>query len=153
MPLSEAERDVLTREANVSPISKPAPQWLGWTEALYRLWAQRGKIALWIAVGFALSVFVGWRYPKFESTAQIMPPDSSGSGLAAMIPALTKSPAMAGLAGDLLGAKTTGAVFTKVLESRTLSDHLINRFDLRKHYGIRFWEDTRLKLAGPHRGR
>ncbi|HEU4414810.1 MAG TPA: lipopolysaccharide biosynthesis protein [Candidatus Angelobacter sp.] len=102
---------------------------------------------MWIAIGFALSVFVGWRYPKFESTVQIMPPDSGGSGLAAMLPALTKSPAIAGLAGDLLGAKTTGAVFTKVLESRTVSDDLINRFDLRKHYGSRFWEDTRLKLA------
>ncbi|MGC2697728.1 MAG: lipopolysaccharide biosynthesis protein [Candidatus Angelobacter sp.] len=147
MPLSEAERDVRTREANVSPLPKPAPQWFGWTEAFYRLWLQRGRIARWVVVGFALSLFIGWRYPKFESTAQIMPPDSGNSGLAAMIPALAKSPGMIGLAGDLLGAKSTGAVFAKVLESRTVSDHLIDRFDLRKIYGTKYWEDTRLKLA------
>lgn len=147
MPLSEAEREVLTREANGSQLPKPA-QWLGWTEAFYRLWLQRGRIGRWIAVGFLLSLFVGWRYPKFESTVQIMPPDAgSSSGLAALIPALTKSPALAGLAGDLTGAKTTGAVFTKVLESRTVLDELIKRFDLQKHYGLKYWEDTRQKLG------
>jgi capsule polysaccharide export protein KpsE/RkpR len=147
MPLSEAEREVLTREANGSPLPKPTPQWFGWTEALYRLWLQRARIIRWMAVGLALSAFVAWKYPKFDSTVQIMPPDGGPSGLAAIIPALSKSPGLAGLAGDLMGSKTTGAVFTKVLESRTVSDHLIERFNLRKHYGIQFWEDTRLKLA------
>ncbi|HET9280409.1 MAG TPA: lipopolysaccharide biosynthesis protein, partial [Candidatus Angelobacter sp.] len=79
---------------------------------------------------------------------QIMPPDAgSSSGLAALIPALTKSPALAGLAGDLTGAKTTGAVFIKVLGSRTVLDDLIKRFDLQKHYGLTYWEDTRQKLG------
>ncbi|HKV94794.1 MAG TPA: lipopolysaccharide biosynthesis protein [Candidatus Angelobacter sp.] len=147
MPLSEAEREVLTREANSGQLPKPA-QWLGWTEALYRLWLQRGRIGRWIVVGFLLSLFVGWRYPKFESTVQIMPPDAgSSSGLAALIPALTKSPGLAGLAGDLTGAKTSGAVFTKVLGSRTVLDDLIKRFDLQKHYGLKYWEDTRQKLG------
>jgi len=147
MPLSEAEREVLTRAATGSPLPKPTPQWFGWTEALYRLWLQRARIIRWMAVGLALSAFVAWKYPKFDSTVQIMPPDGGPSGLAAIIPALSKSPGLAGLAGDLMGSKTTGAVFTKVLESRTVSDHLIERFNLRKHYGIQFWEDTRLKLA------
>jgi len=147
MPLSEAEREVLTREANGSQLPKPA-QWMGWTEAFYRLWLQRGRIGRWIAVGFLLSLFVGWRYPKFESTVQIMPPDAgSSSGLAALIPALTKSPALAGLAGDLTGAKTTGAVFIKVLESRSLQDNLIQKFNLQEHYGLKYMEDTRLKLS------
>ncbi|HKR95545.1 MAG TPA: lipopolysaccharide biosynthesis protein [Candidatus Angelobacter sp.] len=121
---------------------------MGWTEAFYRLWLHRGRIGRWIAVGFLLSLFVGWRYPKFESTVQIMPPDAgSSSGLAALIPALTKSPALAGLAGDLTGAKTTGAVFIKVLGSRTVLDDLINRFHLQTHYGLKYWEDTRQKLG------
>src|SRR6185312_3652692 len=134
-------------EANRSQLPKPA-QWMDWTEAFYRLWLQRGRIGRWIAVGFLLSLFVGWRYPKFESTVQIMPPDAgSSSGLAALIPALTKSPALAGLAGDLTGAKTTGAVFIKVLASRTVLDDLIRRFDLQKHYDLKYWEDTRQKLS------
>lgn len=147
MPLSEAEREVLTREANGGQLPKPT-QWLGWTDTLFRLWLQRGRIARWVAVGFLLSLFIGWRYPKFQSTVQIMPPDGGPSnGLAALIPALTKSPGLAGLAGDLTGAKTTGAVFSKVLESRTVRDDLIKRFDLQKHYGLRYMEDTRLKLG------
>lgn len=147
MPLSEAERDILTREANGNPLPKPEPARDGWIDALYRLWSQRGRIARWTAVGFLLSLGAGLRYPKFESTVQIMPPDSSNSGLASMIPALAKSPGMIGLAGNLLGAKSTGAVFAKVLESRTVSDHLIERFNLRERYGMKYWEDTRLKLG------
>jgi capsule polysaccharide export protein KpsE/RkpR len=146
MPLSEAEREVLTREAN-GQLPKPA-QWLGWTDTFFRLWLQRRRIARWVALGFLLSLFIGWRYPKFQSTVQIMPPDGGPSnGLAALIPALTKSPGLAGLAGDLTGAKTSGAVFSKVLESRTVRDDLIRKFDLQKHYGMSYWEDTRLKLG------
>ena len=147
MPLSEAEREVLTREASSTQLPKPT-QWLGWTDVIFRLWLQRGRIARWVVVGFLLSLFIGWRYPKFESTVQIMPPDGgSSNGLAALIPALTKSPGLAGLAADFTGAKTSGAVFSKVLESRSVRDDLIKRFDLQKHYGLKFWEDTRLKLG------
>jgi capsule polysaccharide export protein KpsE/RkpR len=85
--------------------------------------------------------------PKYSSTVQIMPPESSPSGLAALaLPALSKMPGLAGLASDLLGAKNSTAIFIKVLESRTLEDNLIQRFDLRRHYRTRYWEDTREKL-------
>jgi len=147
MPLSEAEREVLSSEANRSQLPTPRPQWLGWTDAVYRLWLQRGQIARWAAVGFLLSLGVAWRYPKYESTTQIMPPDSGNSGLASLLPALSKSPNMVGLAGDLMGVKSNGAVFVKVLESRTVEDHLIERFDLRKKYGMDYWEDARKKLS------
>src|SRR4051812_13920049 len=106
MPLSEAEREVINKEANGSQLPKPT-QWLGWTEALYRLWLKRGRIGRWVLLGLLISLFVGWRYPKYESTVQIMPPDGGPSGLAALLPALTKSPGLAGLAGDFLGTKST----------------------------------------------
>jgi capsule polysaccharide export protein KpsE/RkpR len=147
MPLSEAEREVLSNEANESGLPRPSPQWLGWTDAVYQLWLQRRQIARWAALGFVLSLAVAWRYPKYESTAQIMPPDSGNSGLASIVPALSKSPGLIGMAGDLMGMKSTGAVFAKVLESRTVEDHLIERFDLRKKYGLDYWEDTRKKLT------
>lgn len=145
MPLSEAEREVITREAEASRLPKPT-QWTGWTDAFYRLWLQRSRIARWIVVGFLLSAFVAWRYPKFESTVQIMPPDGGPSGLAALLPALSKAPGFANF-GDLMGAKTTGAVFMKVLASRTVSDDLIEKFELRKRWGLNYMEDARLKLA------
>jgi capsule polysaccharide export protein KpsE/RkpR len=65
------------------------------------------------------------------------------------LPALVKSPGLAGLAGlagDLLGTKTTGALFTKVLQARTVEDSLIDHFDLRKRYHVEYWEDARAKL-------
>jgi len=147
MPLSEAERDVLTVEANGSQLPRPT-QWLGWTDAFYRLWLKRGKIARWVALGFLLSLAAGLRYPKYESTAQIMPPEGGGSsGLAALLPALAKSPGLSSMAGDMLGAKTTGAVFIKVLGSRAVSDKLIEKFELQKRYGFSYMDATREKLA------
>ena len=65
------------------------------------------------------------------------------------LPGILKSPGLAGLsglAGDLLGGKSTGALFMKVLQSRTVEDDLVNRFDLRKHYHQTLWEETRHKL-------
>jgi capsule polysaccharide export protein KpsE/RkpR len=147
MPLSEAEREVLSSETNGSQLSKSGPSWLGWTDAVYRLWLQRGQIIRWSALGLVLSAAVAWRYPKYESTAQIMPPDSGNAGLASLLPALSKSPGMIGMAGDLMGIKSTGAVFARVLESRTVQDHLIDHFDLREKYGTKYWEDARKKLS------
>jgi uncharacterized protein involved in exopolysaccharide biosynthesis len=120
---------------------------MGWIEAIHGMWAQRRRIALWGLLGLALSLVVAWRYPKYESTAQIMPPDSSGSGLASLLPALSKSPGLVGLAGDMMGVKSTGAVFAKVLESRTVQDHLIDHFDLRAKYHEDYMEDARKKLS------
>src|SRR6478672_11020135 len=146
MPLSEAEREVLRSEANGTQLPKPSPRWLGWTDALYHLWLQRRQIARWVILGFVLSLVAAWRLPKYESTAQIMPPDSGNSGLASLVPALSKSPGLIGMAGDLMGMKSTGAVFAKVLASRTVEDRLIDRFELRKKYGMDYWEDARKKL-------
>ena len=147
MPLSEAEREVLRSEANEAQLSAPSPGWLRWTDALYHLWLQRRQIFRWVLLGFVLSLIVAWRYPKYESTAQIMPPDSGGSGLASLVPALSKSPGLIGMAGDLMGMKSTSAIFARVLESRTVQDNLINRFDLRKRYDKSYMEDARKKLT------
>ena len=51
------------------------------------------------------------------------------------------------MAGDMMGMKSTSAIFARVLESRTVQDHLIDRFDLRKVYGKKYWEDARKKLT------
>jgi uncharacterized protein involved in exopolysaccharide biosynthesis len=123
------------------------PNCLRWTDALYHLWLQRRQIFRWVLLGFVLSLIVAWRYPKYESTAQIMPPDSGGSGLASLVPALSKSPGLIGMAGDLMGMKSTSAIFARVLESRTVQDNLINRFDLRKRYDKSYMEDARKKLT------
>ncbi len=148
MPLTEAEREVLTSHPNGNMLANSSAHWANWPEAANRLWVQRRQVVAWVVAGFVISVVLAFFYSKYESTVQIMPPDESSSGLAALaIPALTKTPALAGMAGDLLGTKSTGAVFIKILDSRTVQDDLINRFDLRKHYSRRYWEDARLRLS------
>ncbi|HEY2912109.1 MAG TPA: lipopolysaccharide biosynthesis protein [Candidatus Angelobacter sp.] len=147
MPLSEAEREVLRSEANGTQLPAPSPSWLRWTDALYHLWLQRRQIFRWVVLGFILSLVVAWRYPKYESTAQIMPPDSGGSGLASLLPALSKSPGLIGMASDMMGMKSTSAIFARVLESRTVQDHLIDRFHLKERYSLKYSEDARKKLT------
>ena len=149
MPLSEAEREVLNHEGNGRQLPVHIPSTLGWIDVVYQLWSQRRQIARWALVGLMLSSIIAWRYPKYDSTAQIMPPDGGNSGLASLVPALSKAPGLIGMAGDLMGVKSTGAVFAKVLESRTVEDHLIDRFDLRSRYHVDYYEDAR-KILGLH---
>src|SRR5437016_10462912 len=77
-----------------------------------------------------------------------MPPDTqSTSGMAMMAAMAAKSGAgLAGVTGDLLGLKSSGALFIGVLRSQTSQDRLIQQFDLRKVYGKRLVVDARTKL-------
>src|SRR5205823_9905955 len=49
-------------------------------------------------------------------------------------------------AGNLLGLKSTGELFVGILESRTVRDDIIDKFDLRKRYNDRLHEDARADL-------
>jgi len=84
-----------------------------------------------------------------------MPPDQrSGSGLAILAGLAGRGSSTGGLGGlplgsiasDLLGTKTSGALFADILRGRTVQDRLIERFDLRKVYWDRYWEDARKDL-------
>jgi capsule polysaccharide export protein KpsE/RkpR len=54
---------------------------------------------------------------------------------------------LGGIAGDLLGAKNSGALFVGILGSQTVRDRLIEQFDLRRVYGASKIEDARASLA------
>jgi capsule polysaccharide export protein KpsE/RkpR len=78
-----------------------------------------------------------------------MPPDSSQSGGLAMAAAALSGSAggLGGIAGEMLGMKSTSDIFVGILSSRTVQDKLIQQFDLRKLYGDRRMEDVRRDLA------
>jgi hypothetical protein len=86
---------------------------------------------------------------RYVATTQLMPPDNqSGNGAAAFLAAAGRSGGgLAGVAGDLLGTKNSGALFVGILSSRTVQDRLIEQFDLRREYGDRKMEDARTDLA------
>lgn len=54
---------------------------------------------------------------------------------------------LGGIAGDVLGLKSSGDLFIGILRSRTVQDDLINKFDLRKVYRTRQWDQTRRILT------
>lgn len=150
MPVSEVTKEPLSSQVESRGTRDLLHADVIWVDICYRLWAERWRVLKWTLVGVTLSVVAACFYPKYQATVQLMPPDTGSSGLASLaLPALSKLPGLsglAGLAGDLVGGKNSSALFTKVLESRTIEDSLITRFDLRKKYGIKYWEDARKKL-------
>ena len=97
-----------------------------------------------------LALAVAFLIPKeYESTARLMPPDSQSSTSMAMLAALSARTGggLGSVAGNLLGLKSSGDLFVGVLQSRTVQDRLIARFDLRNVYHVRLWEAARKKLA------
>jgi capsule polysaccharide export protein KpsE/RkpR len=114
------------------------------------LWESRRFLGRTTAAGLLFSAVVALLIAnRYQSVARLMPPDNqSGSGLAMAAAALSGQPSgLAGIAGDLLGLKSTSDLFVGVLTSRTVADKLIQKFDLQKVYGIRRMEDARKALA------
>jgi uncharacterized protein involved in exopolysaccharide biosynthesis len=113
------------------------------------LWSRRAWIARVVLAGIVLSVVVALLIPKqYVSTARLMPPDSQSGGGLAMLASLSGQSAggISALAGDLLGMKTSGALFISVIHSRTAEDHIVRQFDLKKVYGTRWEEGARKDL-------
>jgi capsule polysaccharide export protein KpsE/RkpR len=118
-------------------------------ERLRLLWDHRRFLRRVLGVGWLVSTLIAFLIPKtYISTAQLMPPDTqSTSGMAMMAAFAAKGGGGLGsMAGDLLGLKTTGALFIGVLRSQTSQERLIEQFDLQKVYGVRLITDARVKL-------
>jgi capsule polysaccharide export protein KpsE/RkpR len=106
-----------------------------------------GKFA---AVGFLIGVLIALVLPnQYSSTVQLMPPDMNSLSGVDMFATLAGNrpnlPATGGLASSLM--KSAGATFIGVLGSRTVADALIERYDLRRVYGVRKFTDARAELA------
>ncbi len=121
-----------------------------WQAARLRLlWGRRRFFFRTAAAGLLFSTLLALVIPKsYISTTQLMPPDpQSVSGMAMMTAMAAKAGGGLGaVAGDLLGLKTSGALFIGVLRSQTTQERLVQQFDLRKVYGKRLVVDARTKL-------
>ena len=118
-------------------------------EQLRLLWGRRRFFFRAVTVGLLVSALVAFLIPKsYTSTTQLMPPDpQSTSGMAMMAAMAAKAGGgLAGVAGDLLGLKSSGALFIGVLRSQTSQDRLIEQFDLGNVYGAHLVTDARMKL-------
>jgi len=122
-------------------------------EWLWLFWGHRRLLSRVAVYALLTSTLIAFLIPaRYESTSQLMPPDSqSSSGLASAVAAMSGSAGglggLGGIAGELLGLKSTSDTFVGILSSRTVQDKLIQQFDLKKLYSDRRMEDARKDLA------
>jgi len=83
--------------------------------------------------------------PVFVSTAVILPPQQQTSGVASMLGQLGS---LAGAAGSMAGLKNPNDLYVAMLQSRTIADSLINRFDLKKRFEVDTMDEARKELDG-----
>lgn len=139
----------------VPPLNKPEPPIAsiedGPTTAKIRLlWESRQlifRVACW---GLLAATLIAFLVPKeYESTTRLMPPDDQSSTGLAMFAAMSSKMqgGLGGLGADVLGLKSSGALFTVILRSDTVENHLVDKFDLRKVYWKKHWDSARQRLA------
>jgi uncharacterized protein involved in exopolysaccharide biosynthesis len=111
-------------------------------------WSRRELLGRVAAVGLLASLLTAFVIPvRYDSTTRLMPPENQSSSSLMMMAALSgKAGGLGNVAGDLLGLKSTGALFTAILLTRTVQDRLVTQFDLEKVYGSRIRADARLRL-------
>jgi len=145
--------EILKQEIeNTTPVLEPEPSpaaeyALTVVDLLAQHRRQLGIVFLAALTVFSIMAFV---LPKrYEATARLMPPDQ-GSGGSAMMAALIGrggGDLLGSVGTDILGLRTPGATVVGVLDSRTVADDLINKFDLRKVYGVKTYESARKALS------
>jgi len=147
----------------VSEETEGEPQRIVWMRLL---WLERRFLLRAGLTGLVLSLVVAVLLPRrYESQTRLMPPEhQGGSGLAMLAALATKggggggdssssSSSDGGLSGglsrvatDFLGVKTSGALLVDILHGPTVQDSLIQKFDLRSRYHVRYWQDARKRL-------
>jgi uncharacterized protein involved in exopolysaccharide biosynthesis len=112
------------------------------------LWEERRFLLRVTALGCLLATTIAFLIPRqFEAITELMPPDrDAGSGLASLLAMTRPDGGLGGLAGDLLGLKTSGALFVGILRSHTVEGRIVDQFDLKKVYGVRHRVDARREL-------
>ena len=124
------------------------------------LWPRRAALAKAAFAGLVFASIVAVLIPNtYQATVRLMPPDSSsisGSSSSALLGLVLGAPGgsgssssgggLSGALGDLFSAQKPGPLFIGILSSRTISDHMIDRFDLRKVYSRKSYGAARQKL-------
>jgi tyrosine-protein kinase Etk/Wzc len=94
--------------------------------------------------GATVAVIVGLSLPNtFTATAIIMPPQQPQTAVSTIVGQLGP---LAAVAGRDLGLKTPSDLYMGLLGSRTIADHLIERFELRTLYKAKTMMEARAKF-------
>lgn len=97
------------------------------------------------AVSAVVAMVISLLLPVYyRAETNIYPPQDKGNNLAAQL--MGQAGALLALAGGAGGIKTPGELYAAMLKSRTVLDGVINRFDLKKLYSLKYTEDARKRL-------
>ncbi len=109
--------------------------------------ARAKKRIFQITIGAAIvAAIISLLIPKmYTATTTILPQQQNESAVSSMLGQLAPLSGLA--AADELGLKNPADLFIAMLKSRTIEDRLIDRFDLRKVYGSKRYQDARKELA------
>ena len=110
------------------------------------------RASLWALLTSALIAFL---LPvRYDAATRLMPPDTQGNSALSLLAGISGhsgagagASALSGLAGDLLGTKSSGALFVGLLGSETVQDRLIEKFQLQAVYRDSKIEDARVDLG------
>ncbi|MGK5046544.1 GumC family protein [Janthinobacterium sp. GB4P2] len=134
----------LKRDVDNSPLS------LGKSDAIHFLdlliIAARYKYLIILCPLFFAAIFftAGFLLPaKYTSKAMVMLPQQQSSGAAALLGQIS---GMGAVASNLSGLKNPNDLYVGLLQSQTIADKLIERFDLKARYNVRTFDDARKKL-------
>jgi uncharacterized protein involved in exopolysaccharide biosynthesis len=120
---------------------------------LQLFWMNRRLLMTTGVYAIVASIFIAFVIPvRYQSVTRLMPPDGQSSSGLGLLAAMTGGAGgglgeLGGLAGNLLGVKSSGALFVGILNSETVQDALIDRFQLEKLYHDSKIEDARKDLA------
>jgi capsule polysaccharide export protein KpsE/RkpR len=123
---------------------------------LQLLWQNRRFLLRAMFSAFVASALIAVLiHNQYHAVARLMPPDTqSASGLGFLAAMAGKAGTGSGVSGfgggiasDLLGVKSSGALFVGIVTSQTVQDRVIHDFDLQHIYGDSKIEDARNDLA------
>ena len=152
MPVRDNSPETLGESlSDSSLIAEPLETQQNLLPYLQLLWAKRRFLVRAGICALLASTLVAFLIrSQYQAVTRLMPPDGqSGSGLALLAAMSGRAGAggLGGIASDLLGVKSSGALFVGILRSEAVQDGLIEKFQLKKEYRDSKIEDARKDLA------
>src|SRR3984893_11759491 len=110
-----------------------------------RLWERRNLLGKFLAWGGAAAMLIAIVIPtRYAATTRLMPPDPPAGQVMTLLGGLVGKMGanLASLGGDLLGVSTSVDLFAGLLESRTVQNDLVKKFNLQTVYRERHLIDA-----------
>lgn len=135
-------------QENIAAMPEPEEDEINLLDLLIVL-AKRKKMILGVTfIAAAIAAGISWLMPNmYVGVVKFLPPQSSQSTGSAMLSQLSGLGGLGGLAGGALGIKNPADLYIAMLKTRTISDNVIQRFDLMRLLKTETMTDTRKRLT------